>query len=54
MKKLIKANPMGFALVIVFLLLIVIGVMTSKGAERRVTPARKATTSALRMAGDFA
>jgi len=55
MKKLIKANPMGVALVIVFLLLIVIGVMTTKGAERRSQGRRPASgIGGVALAGNFA
>ena len=39
MKRLFKANPMAFVLVLVFLLLIVIGVVTTKGTEPTVQPA---------------
>ena len=41
MKKLIKANPVGVALVIFFLILIAVGVITSHGATRRATKATK-------------
>jgi hypothetical protein len=45
MKRLIKANPMAFALVLVFLLLILIGVMTTKGVESTAQPAPRAGVS---------
>lgn len=56
MKKLIKANPVGVALVIFFLILIAVGVMTSHGATLRPTKAKRDTSRSqqFELAGNLA
>lgn len=44
MKKLFNANPMGVLLVIFFLILIAVGVITSHGATRQATKAKRNTS----------